>query len=813
MSNQSSNAKKKGQAAQLDDRHEFIPHHSHYNPHTILTKNGELMQVIKIEGNLLGDNCENLDGIHASISTIIRHVIGESDVTAKFAFWLHTIRKRSNMQYTPAAKEKQVNSDFVNYVSERWDATHKWDSIYKNEVYLTIIYDGQNIPLISAGQLGNLMLPHANRKARNKYLDIIYPVLDKFSLSMIETLNKHCRARRIGIVERTIPVSGKVNRPPVFYSEILEFLSNIINLKSEPFPLPDLDLSVALQTSVLSFGFNAVEARDKESGKKRYGAILSLKQYLDTAVMDLDCVMQAPLEFIISQSFSFIPASIALKQYNGQKAFFDASGDVKSKNDFGINRMLEANHKTPVDFCDTQINVMVMVDDLRRLDDAVGNFLRRFSELGLLLLREDIMTEEAFFSQLPANFEFIRRRKPIATGQIAGFGRLNRFSFGSAKDNHWGDCLAVMPTSVQSPYFFNFHVQDNGHTVLYDFNSFEDSTAKILQYFLLTKAHKLGARLIMFDRHQSARMFINRLGGQYFNMTQLNRINRDLIEDKAPRLALNPFMLEPSKYNISFLASWCGLLISSEYSLDDNIRGLLREAVTELYTLSENERNLPNMIALIAKHDPELAKAFEPWSGRGKYAGLFDFVGDSLDMGTDVIGFDMTSSVTNNAFMLPLFSYLIHRAIASINGEPTIIVINEAWDLLENTFFAPRLESLLEMLRERNVMVMFTTSKPANCKGTATFAAMESCSATQIYCPNEIPIPYQDLEIGLNEQDTLELLRMNRQKGDFLLKQKKESISLKVFLEEEEDISAIFRNDIKAIALARGKFTGLPKDY
>jgi hypothetical protein len=67
--------------------------------------------------------------------------------------------------------------------------------------------------------------------------------------------------------------------------------------------------------------------------------------------------------------------------------------------------------------------------------------------------------------------------------------------------------------------------------------------------------------------------------------------------------------------------------------------------------------------------------------------------------------------------------------------------------------------------------------------------------------------------MGINEQDEALLLDMDRQKGDFLLKQSGESIALRVHMTELEDIVAIFTNDLKALASARGLFAGVPKDY
>jgi type IV secretion system protein VirB4 len=140
-------------------------------------------------------------------------------------------------------------------------------------------------------------------------------------------------------------------------------------------------------------------------------------------------------------------------------------------------------------------------------------------------------------------------------------------------------------------------------------------------------------------------------------------------------------------------------------------------------------------------------------------------------------------------------------------------VINEAFDLLENPFFAPRLESMLEMLKQKNVMVVFTTNKPQACNGTVTLSALMAGCATKIYIPDDMPVNYKSDELKLNDQDDVMLSDMQRQKGDFLLKQNGESIVLKVFMEEAEDAVAILSNDIKALGSARGKFTGVPKDY
>lgn len=811
--NNSSAAKQKYSVVSQDDWSEFIPYHSHYNPHTLVTKNGELLQIIRIDGNVIGSPCENLDGIHASIRSVVRHVISKSGFDDKFSFWLQTIRRRTPMLYNaPVAGEKNTN-DFIEYLDECWEKENRWQHHYQNEIYLTVLYEGETIPLVDTKSFKNLVLTKHNRSTRSKYLADASVILDQQIDSIMQMLSTQCRAHRLTLVERAISSTGKVSRPNIFYSEPMEFLSNVLNLRSSPVPLSDLDLSVAVQNSKVSFGFNAIEAKNKTNDIQSFAAILTVKQYIESFVEAVDCVMQAPIEFIVTQSFSFIDSEKALKPYKDQKTLFGMSGDIKLNKNFGINQVLNFNQKSPTDYCANQVSIMVISGDLNELDEEVAKFLNSFSQLGLITVREDIKMEEVFWSQLPGNFEFIRRPVALATEQVGGFCRLNRFHSGVPTGNYWGNYLALLPTSVGSPYFFNFHVQDNGHTVIFDFNSFSDSMGSILEYFLVVKTRKSNAKLIIFDRNQSARLLLNKISGKYFTMSQLNKHNKNAVVDKTPPVSLNPFIIEPSNYNKSFLTAWCGLLISPETGLEPGDKALVAECVAKLYELESKERNLPNFVKILEDANNKLSEPLKKWVGKGEYSGLFDSLNEGLNTNLEVAAFDMTPAVNNPAYLLPLFSYLMHRVISSLDGTKTVLVINEAFDLLENPFFAPRLESLLEMLKQKNVVVVFTTNRPQQCKGTIALSAIISGCATKIYIPDDMPVNYKSHDIDLNDQDDILLSDMQRQKGDFLIKQNGESIALKLFMSEAEDLVAILSNDIKALGSARGKFTSLPEDY
>lgn len=796
-------------ATPITDRHDFIPYHGHYNAHTLITKNGELLQTIKIDGNFLGQPAENLDGVHASVREALRQALSGMVKSEDFSFWLHTVRKRAPIAYSATFPD-----GFAGYVNAHWQQQNPVSHRYYNEIYLTVLHTGQAAPTLDQASMKYILFPGTNRRFRQRYLDTSYEALDALMMEVLGALRSQCSATRLGLAERAQqPVPIKTMRHSFFYSEPMEFLGSLLNLHHAPFLLPDADISTALETSRLTFGFNGIEARDIDTGQRRFGALLSLKQYRDMPTETVDRLLQAPMELVISQSFKFTPAAQALKHYKAQKDFFEISGDVVSNAVFGISEMLASHHKSPTDFGEHQTTVMTMVDDHTALDAQAGKLQHIFAELGLVTVREDIKLEECFWSQFPGNFNFIRRRDMLPTEKVGGFCRLNRFTDGAYSGTHWGQCLSLIPTTVGSPYFFNFHVRDNGHTALFDFNSFGDRMGRILEYFLLSQTQKFNARLCVFDRGQSARLLLAKLGGNYFTLAQLAKANRDQREDTSARLALNPFSLEDSRHNQSFLAAWCGLVASPDAPLTDEARTTLRSAVAELYGLEPDKRTLAGMAAIVQRLDPALAEGLAAWHGRGAQAGLFDAPQDSLDAKSALLGFDMTPATANPAYLLPLFSYLMHRVIATLDGTPTIIVLNEAWDVLENAFFAPRLESLMEMLRQNNAMLLLTTSRPADAANTATLAAIQAGAATHMYLPDDVPHSYQEKGVGLSGEDALLMLSMDRQKGDVLVKQQGQATGLRVMIAELEDAVAIFSGDAKALASARGSYASLPKDY
>lgn len=769
---------------------EFIPYYCHYNPDTVLTKNGELLQIIKVSSNTQGLNYESGDS--QTVREIIRKAVMECVKTDHFSFWIHTIRKRR-----PISFEGNYSNKFAAYVHDQWRKKHRWKYQYYNEVYLTIIREGQSSEMFNPVHFKHVFLPQMNRDFRNRYLDAMHKDLDNVVTNMLHIIRTHYNAHRLGVTER-IPSDLLPNlHQPIFYSEPAEFLGTLLNLTAEPRPLLQLDLSNAINDHTVTFGYNALETKSA-AGVRRFGALLTLKQYHEAPAETIDRILQASTEMIVSQSFVFIPHKQALKALKAQKELFDISGDAYSSRVTGLDDTLRNNNQKPIDFGEQQISITVIVDEYKNLEHDVIATQNMFGQLGMTTVREDIMLEECFWAQLPGNFEFIRRKDIISTAKIAGFSRLNRFPTGKDTGNHWKEAVTTIPTSVSAPYFFNFHHQDNGHTLLIDFNSFHDQAAQIIENFLLTTSLKYDGRLFIFDYKQSARLLFDKIDGEYYSLDQ-----------KKP-LFINPFSLEYNPRNVAFLLAWCSMLIEPSQPLSAQQKETLRGAIEQIFAGTPSDRTMAGLAHVLATQDAAIAGALT-----GTLASITPRciqASDKLNLSARAVAFNMDPLLKNPQGASAVFAYLLHRIISDMDGRPTIIVLNEMFDLLENDFFAPRLESLLEMLKQNNIMMFFSTNAPQDYVGTNTMRVLLQQCATKLYVPDEVNIDYEEQSVGLSAADAKMLKRMERGSGDFLFKQSSESIGLQINLDDLADTKSILANDIKTLITAGGKFASLPKN-
>lgn len=356
---------------------EFVPYACHYDSHTIITKNGELMQVIKIDEPATDINTGKplRDGIRESIKSAVK--------TDDFAFWIHTVRRK-----------KPDRENRLRYI---------------NDVYISILAEGEKRSKTNLKNFFRNLKFSKEFEQKDSFFSESVEKLNVVTASVINSLNE------FGATKLTI----KKYDDGIYYSEILSFLGKIINLKESPVPLIPADISYILPSQKISFGFNMLEVRNDT--ETYFSSILTIKEYQEIAQKYIDDLMQIPSQFIITESFNFIDNRKFLKDMDKSLRILRTSGDKTIGRASGLEEILNYNENSNVNFGEHQLSIMVIGNNIATLEKELENIISFLNDLGVLLVREDMLLEDCYWSQLPGNFVFIKRRSPISVNKIAGY--------------------------------------------------------------------------------------------------------------------------------------------------------------------------------------------------------------------------------------------------------------------------------------------------------------------------------------------------------------------------------------------------------
>ena len=110
----------------------------------------------------------------------------------------------------------------------------------------------------------------------------------------------------------------------------------------------------------------------------------------------------------------------------------------------------------------------------------------------------------------------------------------------------------------------------------------------------------------------------------------------------------------------------------------------------------------------------DLAARLAPWHSGGEHAWLFDNEIDGLELDAETIGFDMTAILDQPALRSPTMLYLFHRVEERLDGQPTIIVVDEGWKALDDEVFVARIRDWEKTIRKRGGIVGFATQSASD---------------------------------------------------------------------------------------------------
>jgi len=165
---------------------------------------------------------------------------------------------------------------------------------------------------------------------------------------------------------------------------------------------------------------------------------------------------------------------------------------------------------------------------------------------------------------------------------------------------------------------------------------------------------------------------------------------------------------------------------------------MLTTAINGNYKLDKANRKLSNIVPFLGLEGVgSLASRIAMWHSNGSHAKIFDNSTDIIDFEeATVFGFEMAELLKDKASLGPVLSYIFHKINLSLDGTPSMIVLDEAWALIDNPIFAPKIKDWLKVLRKLNTFVIFATQSVEDASKSAISDTLIQQTATQIFLPN-----------------------------------------------------------------------------
>lgn len=765
----------------------FIPYKYHFNSTTVVGDDDSLYQVIKLEGF----SFETADDEDVDIRKNIRNLLFKGIGAGQISLYTHTVRRKKKA--FNQIKSHSMPEGFAAYLEEKWREKHINHQSFVNDLYITIIRKNQKSGVSGIEGFLEKLRHKADNKSWSKSIWEGYEELQEISSRIITTLRDY-KPKLLGVRKEN----------GVMYSEICEFFATIVNCgHSSPMLMPNTKIKNYLPLNRLYFGRRNIKTITPYGDK--YAGIVSIKEYPQkTYATMVDSFLNMPFELIISQSYEFSDRNAAITSMRVQQGRMVNSGDLAISQIQEISDALDMAMSGSIGFGKHHFTVLCIEESARYLENALAMAATEIGNAGAIPVREKINMEPAYWAQLPGNNSYAVRRSTINTLNLSSFSAFHNFPTGQEKGNYWGDNVTVLDTTSGTPFFFNFHVRDVGHTTIIGPTG---AGKTVMMNFLCAQARKFKCRMFFFDKDRGAEIFIRALGGVYSTI------------DPSKPCGFNPLSLENTGENVAFLIDWMKKLVTvngEKISAEDSDQ--ISEAIRGNFKLKPEDRRLSNIVPFLGIGGAgSLFNRIAMWNGDGSHANIFDNDIDTIDFSTNqIFGFEMGELLKDKPSLGPTLLYIFHKISISLDGTPSMIVLDEAWALIDNEVFAPKIKDWLKVLRKLNCFVIFATQSVEDASKSKISDTLIQQTATQIFLPNLKATDVYRTHFMLSQREFTLIKTTDPASRFFLIKQNTDAVVARIDLSGMDDIISILSGRSETVLLLdqiRKEVGDDPKDW
>jgi type IV secretion system protein VirB4 len=748
----------------------FLPYARHVNEEMVALDSGDIMLTFELQGRAFETaDVRDLNDWHTKLNGMLRNLHDE-----RLSIWTHLVRLRVD-QYPGGA----FKSGFAADLDRAYFGRINRERMFINRFFATLV-------IRPAATGGDKIIQLFKRKVSGQPKQ--GPLIDESLIELLddkardfEKLMARCEPRRCAIYEHR----------GLMFSETMEVADMVMTGRHRRVPVVRGHLGGALYRSRTIFGAETIEVRDADASA--FGGIFGIREYpAQTTPRQFEALLSFDFGFVLTQSFTFLGRAAATEKFRlrmtqmenaGDRAVSQADALIDAGDDLMSNRFVLGDH---------HFTLAVYASSMKALRDHMSVARAALADTGMVAAREGAALEAAYWSQLVGNFAWRARPAPITSLNFAAFAPFHTFPAGSATGNHWGDAVALLKTNARSPYFFNFHKGDLGHTLIIGPSG---GGKTVLLNFLMAQAEKTGARQIFIDKDRGAQIFVQASGGTYL------ALHNGVATGFSPLKALTDRAEDKT-----FLSLFIRQLVRADGKpISVQEERLIEDGINAVMKLPVADRSLSALRSMLGMKDSSgVGARLEKWTSEGSLGWVFDNPQDSMTLDARFIGFDMTDFLDNADIRTPVMLYLFHRIDRLLTGERMIICIDEFWKALGDDAFRRFAQDGLKTYRKRNAVLVFATQSPADAlKSDISHSILEQV-ATKIMLPNPFGARRDYVEGFALSDAEFKLVRedLAPESHKFLVKQGHDSVVVELDLSGLDDALAVLSGRAETTAVA-----------
>jgi type IV secretion system protein TrbE len=588
---------------------------------------------------------------------------------------------------------------------------------------------------------------------------------------------------QVADITRPLSGSGWTEMRPMDSEEMLSYLYFCITGQLRPLKLPAIPMYLDALLSPHDF----VGGNEPRIGQRHIRVVSVVGLPTESHPGMLDVLSGIPVSYRWNTRF------IALSQHQGiaeikrlQKTWFGQrlsigdhvrananagmtfeDGDAVSMTADASAALQEASNGI-VKFGYYTCTVVLSDEDKNKVEAAAVEVVKRLeSRVGFAATVEAMNAVEAYLGSLPGHRVQNVRRPIVHTYNLADLLPLTAVFPGRSTNPcpfypKASPALIYADTAGNTPFRLNIHVGDVGHTTVLGPTGAGKSTLLgliVAQFFRYPEA-----QVFLFDKGYSAFVLCQAAGGNHYD-----------ILGEGGALSFYPLQGIDEPNELAWATEWVETLFVMQGATVDVAK---RKAIHEALVLLSHDTVDRSIGALQSKFSTqEMRDYLQPYCFDGQMGTLLDSRSDALREGRfQVFELEHLMSLGGeraDKWVVPVLLYLFRQIEKRLDGRPSLIVLDEAWLMLDHPIFQAKIREWLKVLRKANCAVIFATQSISDVMNSRIKdVILESCP-TKIFLPNrEATNDYSRKmyeALGMNEKE-LEVIAHSTPKYHYFYK-------------------------------------------